>query len=564
MKAVDDLSVATSERLTLRGVSAIMAGDPTVKDLDIGLDFSATMKGELVTYDVRRLEVSGMGGGELATVVAAGSMGLGEKFTMLAKGKLDADLAALSKQPALRSLIVAEQGRVAATFDATMRDTVVDAKVNATLRNFVTIPDKVKLADIDLAVTATVDANGKGKVELPLTVVSGKNRSDLLVRGIFALPPTPVAGVAPPVSTAPINFEGTISSTRLMADDLQAYTALMPVSTEPAKPVVAPQRTIGERLSAAAGAAMNVTAGAPPPARDNQPFWQGLTGQLTLDLKEVHYGAETVINNVRGTARISPTGVVLDGLEALMKQEPLKMNGGITFDPKATKPYALTGKVDVKGVAVGPFLQPANPQQRPQLEGTVGVNADVNGQGGTLPELLKNTYGVFDVNGTAGVLRMLGKRGETIGKVSSLIGLVGALRGSESTMAASELASAFNELKFDQFKIRVERGADLSMKFSTIEFVSPILRLSGTGNIMAQEGTELENQPMNIVLTMGGKGTMAQLLGKAGLLSGETDTQGYALISQKFTVGGTPTNPDSNALWRLVTEAGLRAAAGFR
>jgi hypothetical protein len=75
---------------------------------------------------------------------------------------------------------------------------------------------------------------------------------------------------------------------------------------------------------------------------------------------------------------------------------------------------------------------------------------------------------------------------------------------------------------------------------------------------------ELENQPMNIVLTMGGKGTMAQLLGKAGLLSGENDAQGYALINQKFTVGGTPTNPDANALWRLVTEAGLRAAAGFR
>ena len=131
-------------------------------------------------------------------------------------------------------------------------------------------------------------------------------------------------------------------------------------------------------------------------------------------------------------------------------------------------------------------------------------------------------------------------------------------------MAASELASAFNELKFDQFKIRVERGADLSMKFSTIEFISPILRLSGTGNLVAQEGTELENQPMNIVLTMGGKGTMAQLLGKAGLLSGETDAQGYSLVNQKFSVGGTPTNPDSNALWRLVTEAGLRAAAGFR
>ncbi len=565
LKALDDVTISTLERLTLRGGSATLAGQPQVKDLDLAVDFSAAMKGETITYDVRSLTVNGPAGVELATVAAVGNMGIGEKFTLAAKGKVDADVAAWAKQPALVSLVVAEQGRLAATFDATMRDTILDAKISATLRNFVTIPDNVKLADIDLILTATVDANGQGQVELPLTVVAGKNRSDLLVKGGFKLPPAPAADATLKGPAAPINFEGTITSTRLIVDDLQAYTALMPASAEPAKPVAAsPSRSIGDRLSAAAGAALNVTAGAPPPARDADPFWQGLTGQVTLDLKEIHYGAATVINNVRGTARISPTGVVLDGLDALLKQEPLKVNAGIMFDAKAPKPYALSGKVDVKGVAVGPFLQPPNSQQRPQLEATVGVNADVKGQGGTLPELLKNTYGVFDVNGTEGVLRMLGKRGDTVSKLSSLIGLVGAIRGSESTLAASELASAFNELKFDQFKIRVERGADLSMKFSTIEFISPILRLSGTGSIVAKEGVELENQPMNIVLTMGGKGTMAQLLGKAGLLSGENDAQGYALINQKFTVGGTPTNPDANALWRLVTEAGLRAAAGFR
>lgn len=565
VKALDDLSINTVEVVTLREVSATLAGVPQVQDLDLAMDVSAQLKGDAVTYDLRRLGLTMSGGGELAQVSAKGSLGIGENFSMVAKGKLDADVAALAQQPALASLVVAESGRLTGTFDATLRDTVVDAKVNVALRHFVTKGDNVKLADVDFALTATVDANGQGKVELPLTVGAGTNRSDVLLKGVFTLPPTPAKGAADTVAAAAISFEGAITSARLTVDDLQAFSALIPDSTAPEQSgAAAPQRSIGDRLSAAAGAAMQVTAGAPSPARDDEPFWQGLAGQLTLDLKEVHYGPETVISNVKGTARISPTGVEVDGLEALMKKEPLKVNGGITFDPKATKPYSLNGKVDVKGVAVGPLLQPANLQQRPQLEGIVAVDADVKGEGGTLTELLKNTYGIFDVNGTSGVLRMLGKRGDAIGKVSSFIGMVGALSGSESTLAASELASAFSELKFDQFKIRVERGADLSLKFSTIEFISPTLRLSGTGNIAAREGTELANQPMNIVLTMGGKGTMAQLLGKAGLLGGETDAQGYSMIKQKFTVGGTPTNADSNALWRLVTEAGLRAAAGFR
>ena len=143
-------------------------------------------------------------------------MGIGEKFTLAAKGKVDADVAAWAKQPALVSLVVAEQGRLAATFDATMRDTILDAKISATLRNFVTIPDNVKLADIDLILTATVDANGQGQVELPLTVVAGKNRSDLLVKGGFKLPPAPAADATLKGPAAPINFEGTITSTRLI------------------------------------------------------------------------------------------------------------------------------------------------------------------------------------------------------------------------------------------------------------------------------------------------------------------------------------------------------------
>lgn len=565
MKAGDDLTLTTVEPLTLRGVSVTLADQPQVKDLDLSVDFSAGLKGESVTYDVHRLNVTGGGSRELATLIVTGGMGIGEAFTLGAKGKLDADVAALAKQPALASLIVVEQGRVAATFDATFRATGVDAKVTATLRNFVTILEKTKLADVDLALTATVGANGHGRIELPLTVVAGKNRSDVLVKGTFELPPAAVDGTTDKGATGPIRFDGAITSARLVIDDLQAFSALLPAAPEPAKPVVvAPTRTISDRLSAAASATIKVPAGTPPPARDAAPIWQGLVGSVVLNLKEVHYGEEVVINQVNGTGRISSTEIAIDGLEASMNQNPLKVNGGITFDSKAIKPYQLTGTVDVKGVAVGPFLQPSNRQQRPPLEGIVGVNADVKGDGGTLAELIKNSYGVFEFNGTGGVLRMLGQRGETIGRVSSLLGLVGALSGSESTMAASELASSFNELKFDQFKIRVERGADLNIKFSTIEFVSPTLRLSGSGNLIAQKDTNLEDQPMHIVLAMGGKGRMAQLLDKAGLLSGETDAQGYSLLQQTFSIRGTPTNPDANAFWRLVSEAGIRAAAGFR
>lgn len=569
LKALDDVFLTTTEPLTVKGISATLAGQPQAKDLDLALELSATLHGEAVTYEVRRLAVTGPGGGAVATVNAAGEATLGDPLTVSAKGKLEADVAALAQQPALAGLVAADRGVVAATFDATMRGAAVEAQVNATLRNAVATQGKIALADVDLALTTSLDAAGHGKVTLPVIVVAGKRRSDVTIAGTFTLPPASSdAAPAPPGAPASVRFDGQVTSTLLVVDDLQAFAALLPAAAAPApaKSVPAPPtKTMGARLTAAAGAALNVAPAVPAKApRDETPFWQGVTGEVTLDLQEVHQGPDTVIKAIRGTARISDTRVALDGLEARLKDDPVKITGGITFDAQATRPYAMTGVVDVKGLAVGPLLQPPSPQQRPPLEATVGLGANVNGQGGTLPELLQNAYGTVDVNGTAGVLRMLGKRGETIGKVSALVGLVGALQGSDRTMAATELASAFNELKFDRFKMKVERGADLNLKFSNIEFVSPIMRLSGTGSLTAKEGVALENQPMTIVLTLGGKGTLAQLLGKAGLLSGETDDQGYALISQKFTVGGTPANADPNAFWRMVAEAGLRAAAGFR
>ncbi len=570
-KSIDDLAVATTEPVSLRGVSATLGGAPQVSQLDVAAEFSAALRGDTLTYDVRRLGVTGAGGSSMATVVASGSLGLGDATNLMARGKIEADVGALAGQPALAAYLALAQGQLETTFDATMRETVIDAKVNLAMRGLVAKAAPTPLGDLDLVLTAQAGRDGRGTIEVPIVLTADGRRSDVALQASFVLPPAaPVSsggGDAAAAMNGPIQFDGRVSGSKVFVGDFQAFSTLVPEAageTTAAKPAAeaAPRRSIRDRLSDAATAALNV---APPaqPKRDVEPFWKSVTGQVAFELQEVHYGTDTIVRNLRGSARISDTGVAVEGVEGMMKDEPLKMAGGITFDAAAAQPYSLTGDVDVKGFALGPLLQPANRREKPQLETTVAVDADLRGQGGTMMELLKNVSGTFDVSGSDGILRMLGKRGETVGKVAGLVGLAGALTGSEKTMAAAELTSAFNELKFDQFRMRVERGTDLSVTFSAIEFISPILRLSGTGSMAPQEGTEVENQPMNIVLQLGAKGTMAQLLNKVGLLSGETDPQGYALVRQTFTVGGTPTNPDASAFWRMVTEAGLRGAAGF-
>ena len=221
------------------------------------------------------------------------------------------------------------------------------------------------------------------------------------------------------------------------------------------------------------------------------------------------------------------------------------------------------------------------------MESRVSVVANLNGNGGTVEDLVKNVYGKFDVQGTQGVLRALGRKGgQTMSAVSSIVGIIGAARGSNTTMAISELTSALAEMRFDNFTMRVERGADLNLKLSTLEFISPIMHLTGTGevknantpaapsrprpeccvgwlpNAKADAASSIQNQPMTIQLQLAAKDQFAHLLNRAGVLTQKTDPKGYNLMSQSFTIGGTPANPDSSQLWKFLGSAAASAAAG--
>jgi hypothetical protein len=235
---------------------------------------------------------------------------------------------------------------------------------------------------------------------------------------------------------------------------------------------------------------------------------------------------------------------------------------------------------------IGEILRAANPNEKPAMESRVSVVANLNGNGGTVEDLVNNVYGKFDVQGTQGVLRALGRKGgQTMSAVSSIVGIIGAARGSNTTMAISELTSALAEMRFDNFTMRVERGADLNLKLSTLEFISPIMHLTGTGevknsttpaatvrpapgvlavvpNANASTASSIQNQPMTIQLQLAAKDQLAHLLNRSGVLTQKMDPKGYYLMSQSFTIGGTPANPDSSQLWKFLGSAAASAAAG--
>jgi hypothetical protein len=537
LRSLDDATVTTAAPLTFRGVTVALGGKPTLQGLDLAGDLTATKRGSTVAYDVRRLELR-QGDAVLATLAAVGEAGLGDAMTLTAKGQLEADIAALLKQPVASEFATLSRGRVTSTFDAQLTDTV-RAQASVALRNLVARKDNQPLGDLELTLTATAKPDGSsGTVRAPLTLTQAGRRSDVIVDATF--------GKATDRDT--LIFTGKVAGKELYVDDFQALATLAP-ETPPSRP--APSPTIGGPRPTTP----------PAPTRDSEPFWKGKNGKLELDLAKVVYGKDYVISHVRGTATITDSRLAFEGLEGRFNNEPFRLDAGVAFDARQAKPYALTGVMNVAGFDLGQFLRAANPKQPPAVESRLAVAANLSGNGATITDLAKGVYGRFELTGSGGVLRALGRKGQAVGAVSSIVGLIGAARGSNTTAAIAELTSAFNELRFDRFAMQLERGADLNIKVTSLEFISPFMRAIGAGAITATEGAPVENQPMRINLQFGAKDSLAALLSRAGALSEKQDEQGYHLMSKSFTVGGSASNPDSSSLWGLLAEAAASAAA---
>ena len=311
LPAVDQVVLQTTGPVSLRGIGVAMDEQWLAKGLDLDLDFSAAKRGDTLSADVRQLEVR-QGSTVLARLAAAGEATLGAKLNASSKGKLEVDLAAVMKQPALASSLLS-RGNLTADFEVVSGDPV-QVKAKVALRNLMARQGNQPLGDLDCPLTATLKADGSaGTVKLPLTLAVGDRRSDLTLDGTFSR------------AAARWSFSGKIGSNQLVVDDFKALAALAPqgpASSEPAasKPAggdAAPSKPPGEKAGTsipAAAQGIAAPAAAVAPARDADPFWKGIGGRIDANLKSVRYGRDYTIRDIRCAAAITETRLALDGL----------------------------------------------------------------------------------------------------------------------------------------------------------------------------------------------------------------------------------------------------------
>jgi hypothetical protein len=200
------------------------------------------------------------------------------------------------------------------------------------------------------------------------------------------------------------------------------------------------------------------------------------------------------------------------------------------------------------------------------------VQGRFTGQGETLSRTLERARGSFELTSRQGIFRGLQRTSGKVSMTSKAVELgasvLGSIFGSEKATKAAEkvagaayfvdqLAQSLGELNYDQLNVRLVRAESLNLALEDFSLVSPDIRLLGKGTVTFVADKPLLEQPLNVSLTLAGRGKLEQLLGKLHLTDGSRDELGYAKTGQPVVIGGTLARPDPTAYFTRLATAKL-------
>ena len=359
---------------------------------------------------------------------------------------------------------------------------------------------------------------------------------------------------------------------------------------------------VAASLAAAGGVALPASlcggTGGPPIAagvRDQHPFWGDWIGRVKFHCYRLRAGADE-LNEVAGEFEVDRGFIRLErGRGVLAQQSPavvdrarrpgkmepprglMTVEGAVSFDAAAEFPYSVKATATVDGIDAARLFTPTPAAHEPVVEGRFSVVETLAGNGINLEDLVDRRREDFRLTGKGGIIRLLKTNvlesipdaespiPDALANVGSLFGtLLGIKRDPLSTgmkhlSKATEAVLSFTyqipEIRYDQLTIAANRGTDRTLRLAEVAMSAPNERLAGSGQITYVKGLPLSAQPIGLELRFGARGSIAELLATAGLLSSEKDEQGYIMLREPIHFGGTLEQIDSSQWHDLLVKA---------
>lgn len=515
--------------ITITGLSVSQNGQPLVRALDLALRLAADYTPHGWQAEVGEL-VLRSGGATLFTFQAKTGQQAGQEKPLIATGRYEADLPALLAQPIAQSYAHFARGRATGEFTASVNE----KQEFATKLIFSDLAAVTNETLPKVTIDARVDVQPDGRIDarVPLSVEQAGRTSDLL----FAAQ-TKSTGES-------LAVDAHLTSEVLYVEDLQRLAA----------PFSAPPPESGEP--------------APKPAPPgDQPIWAGITGQLALNLKRVVYSPTFTATDIAGTVKIGPDALTLDNVRALLGDGgTLKVAGGLEFEAKSERPYALQADVALTNVDPGPIFQSLDPTKPAPVEGRFDLTTRLAGRADDPASLGEAALGDVKLTSRGGTLRALGVKvnaaAENTSKLAAVAGIIGSIAGSGTAVkyadrvrAAADVSKQLAAIQFDQLNIVLERDDQNNFAIKDLTLISPLVRMVGSGQITYQSGVSVWRQPLLVNLQLGARDQLAENLRTLKLLGETSDPLGYAPLVEQLRLDGSVQSIGVSQLQGLLNRA---------
>ena len=542
----------SGETIEARTLAPLIASNVTVqqsgrewgRELDLSMGLKATIGGAAWELQWQSLVVASRGT-TIATSEGRVKSGTGAKGRTTVTGTWQLDLDALAAQPMSSDLGRlpgrSAQGdftaRLGSWNDVTGRITVVGHR-----------PDRTFSA----TVSADVDASGRVSFLVPATIRFGRESSDVTAEGAWTRAAAPAFSVK--LTGGKVEWEHLRPMARPLA--WLAGGATLPTSVP------------GVLLEPAPGRARVV------------PLWGDVSGRASVAVERFRVlGRE--LRDVGGTVTLEPRLLRLEGGHGQQEPyHPAKLAGTIAFETAAALPYRLEATASLTGLTTAELLPTRSETTTPVWEGKYAAAVKSTSAGQTFDELWRRREDEFRLTSEAGIVRVLAteiassipkreaKSNETLGRIGESLGDLFKQRRNEDKIVVipsaisleaeqvMNVSYVLREFAYSTLAITAFRTVDGTIHLNEIAIEADSLRLRGTGQIGGPGGARLMERPLRLDLRLGLHQGVADGVIRSGLLSGETDAQGYLRLAEPVRLGGTLEAIDDTE-WR---EQLLRAA----
>jgi hypothetical protein len=338
-------------------------------------------------------------------------------------------------------------------------------------------------------------------------------------------------------------------------------------------------RWLAASLAEAGGATATASAGTDAPALvpDRIPFWGDWSGNVAVAFARLTAG-EYAFDDVGGAFQLNHGSIRLEGGHGgLAGQRFANVEGSIAFDADAELPYGVKVTASLNRVEATPLFPVPKSGGDPIIEGVFSVAGTLTGKGRNLGDLVGRTQEEFRLTSQAGIVRVLKTDvdeafpSEKVSSVSDTLGRVGSGVGTffgvedngrsdrksvnPTAEAVLEFINDVSEIGFDEVTMTAVREPDRTIRIMSVEMTAGDERLTGSGQITAVDGLSLRTEPLSVDLQFWARGRIAKLLSKAGLLSTEKDSLGYARLNQPIHLGGTLEHIDRSQWHNMLVKA---------